>query len=452
MGRRVVISGIGPVSALGVGRSAFWGGLTEGRSGLGRIARFDASGFECPWGGEIRNFSGKDQVPKSYRKAVKMMARDIEIAVACARAAGEDARLITRSDEAGAAPSYPPARLGCQIGAGLIAAETQELTEALVTARAPDGDPAAEGFSLRVWGGLQDPAAGMANLQPLWLLKYLPNMLACHVTIIHGAEGPSNTLTCSEASGPLCVAEAARVIERGDADACFAGSAESRLNLSGLMKLQLAGRLWRGQPGQVSDEGAWTLVRPFDPAARGALAGEGGGIVVVEEEQSAKSRGARSYARVAGVGAAQSSWLRGGELLARRQGLADAIRAALEDAKVKPGQIDAVVPQAIGQADLDACEAGALSDVLGPETLARTPLITLAPFVGDTVAGQGGLQACAAALCLGEGRLPARLHAGGPAPGLDAGACESRAASLSYVLVCTGSLGGQNSALVLARN
>src|SRR5690606_32200745 len=178
-------------------------------------------------------FTGaKDYVPKSYRKAVKVMARDIELAVAAAKCAVEDARLVTRGalpDGSSEGTTYPASRMGCQIGAGLIAAETDELTAALATAAttAADGRPT---LDLKAWGDAEGGQGAMNNLQPLWLLKYLPNMLACHVTIIHGAEGPSNTITCAEASGLLSIGESVRVIQRGDADLCFSGGAEAPIN------------------------------------------------------------------------------------------------------------------------------------------------------------------------------------------------------------------------------
>ena len=232
MRRRVVITGLGAVTGLGVGFDAFWDGLIAGRSSIGPIEGFDAAGFPCRLAAEVTGFRARDHVPKSYRKATKVMARDIELAVGAADAAVRDAGLVTRGLEDGE-PTYPGPRIGCNIGAGLIATETDELTSALATATDESGR-----FDLGIWG-----RSGMNNLQPLWMLKYLPNMLACHVTIIHGAEGPSNTITCAEASGLLSLGESARVIERGSADMCLAGGTESKVCPMGLVRIGLAGRL-----------------------------------------------------------------------------------------------------------------------------------------------------------------------------------------------------------------
>lgn len=444
MPRNVVITGLGVVSGFGVGIEPLWKALREGRSCLAPIRRFDASGFSSRLAGELPDgFGAKDHVPKSYRKATKVMARDTEIAVAAAKAAVEDARLITRGTndgDAAVATTYPGARLGCQIGAGLIAADTDEMAQAMATAVGEEGK-----FSLRRWGG--EGGQGMEALTPLWLLKYLPNMLACHVTIIHGAEGPSNTITCAESSAILSIGESTRVIERNAADVCFSGGAECKLNVMGLLRWTFAGLL--AETGDESE--GCKLVRPYDPAATGGVIGEGGGILILEEEAGAKARaagGGRVYARIAGFGSSQSDPdYRDG---AADEGMRFAIENALDDAGIKPEAIDAIVPMGAGVKRFDDAEAGALRAVFG-DRLAGIPLVTITPNVGNCAAGQGGLQVAVAAKCVAEQRLPARIHAGRPAEGLDAGPVAERAANLKYVLSCTGSLGGQNGAVVLER-
>jgi len=289
MGRRVVITGLGTVCGLGVGAPALWEGLSQGRSALRRISTFDPSGFRCRIGSAAADFQGaKDFVPKSYRKAVKVMARDTELAVAAAKLAVDDARLATRGTlpEGSTDPStYPSGRMGCNIGAGLIAAETDELTLAFATAQA--GDPARPSLDLKAWGSGPGGKGAVNNLPPLWMLKYLPNMLACHVTIIHGAEGPSNTITCAEASGLLSIGESARVIERGAADMCFTGGADAKLNFMGIMRMELAGRLAATGDAATGE----SIARPFDPDSPGSLLGEGAGILILEVADAAAKRG-----------------------------------------------------------------------------------------------------------------------------------------------------------------
>lgn len=444
MARRVVITGLGSVCALGVGMDALWAGLVEGRTGLGPLRALDASGFRSKLAGEVAGFSAKDYVPKHYRKAVKVMARDIELAVGAARKAVEDAGLVTRgtSEDGGdAGLTYRPERMGCHIGAGLIAAETEEMSAAMATARGEEdaGGGGGGAFSLRKWGG--EGGGGMEALTPLWLLKYLPNMLACHVTIIHGCEGPSNTITCAESSGLLSIGESSRVIERGAADLCFSGGAESKLNCMGVLRMDLAGRL--AATGEATDGSPF--VKPYDAGAAGGILGEGGGILILEAEETARARGAKVYAEVAGFGGGQS--LAGYEG-AGDEGYRNAILNALDDAGIGPEKIDAIVPLAASIPGLDAAEAGALRAVFG-DRLSSVPIVHFGANIGNCTAGAGGLQAAVAARCIAEQKVPARVHSGSPDKALDAAAAPARSAKLTYVLVCTGALGGQNAAVVL---
>lgn len=453
------------MTGLGVGAASLWEGLLAGRSALGPITRFDASGYPCRLAGEAKDFSAKDHVPKYYRKAVKVMARDIELAVGAAKFAVEDAGLVTRATLAAASATgteaspdgevtgqttYPADRIGCQIGAGLIATETDELAPALASAKSDNPARAnSGGFDVRAWGTREGGTAGMNNLQPLWLLKYLPNMLACHVTILHGAEGPSNTITCQEASGLLSIGESVRVIQRDAADLCFSGGAESKINLMGVFRMNLTGRL--APTGSEIDGG--TLVRPYDPSATGGLLGEGAGIVILEELALAKGRAGKVYAEIAGFGAGQSGpkhlhLVGRGAPSGVDEGLRGAIESALSDAQIGPGEIDAVLPHASGIPEMDGSEADTLRAIFG-DRLASIPLVTVTPNVGDAMAGNGGLAAGVAALCLFHQRLPARVHAGRPVPDLQGGASAATPWKLRNVLVCTSSFGGQNAALVL---
>lgn len=455
MQRSIAITGLGTVCGLGVGINPLWEALCAGKSALAPATRLDASGFRSRLAGEAKEFSAKDFVPKTYRKAVKVMARDIELAVGAARCAVDDAKLVTRNGApdgdgtvAQVETTYPGNRMGCQIGAGLIAAETDELSSALATAVDAQGK-----FQLQAWGtatasdGTQGKG-GMNNLQPLWLLKYLPNMLACHVTIIHGAEGPSNTITCAEASGLLSLGESCRVIERGAADLCFSGSAESKVNLMGFLRLQLAGKL--AETGDATDGSS--IVRPYDPASSGTILGEGSGILIIEDLEKAKARGARVYCQIAGFGAGHSDRLELDPIAPGPDvGLQYAIENAIADAGISPDQIDAIVPHASGVAGSDRAEADALRAVFGAR-LKDIELITLTPAIGECMAGNGGLMTAVAAMALHTQTLPARLQGGKPAADLRAGAAPSRKAELRHVLVCSSALGGQNAAAVLRRN
>jgi 3-oxoacyl-[acyl-carrier-protein] synthase II len=439
MSRRVVITGLGPVTALGVGLEPLWQAMVEGRCAIRRIARFDPGGFACKVAAELNGdqLDVRKIVPRSYRKATKVMCRDIELAVAGAAAAVEDAELITRARDPDAEPTIAPSRMGCHIGAGLICAEVDELSAALWTSRAGSGE-----FDLRHWG-----RAGMANLTPLWLLKYLPNMLACHVTIVHDCRGPSNTITCCEASSGLSIGESMRVIQRGAADACLSGGAESKANLMAMLRQTFAKRL----APTPDDQDPATVVRPFDGSAKGTVIGEGGGIVVVEAAEVAEKRARAPYAEIAGFGSTQSFCpdTVGLEIESDGQGIADAIEIAMGHAGVSAADIDAIVPLGCSIRQVDQAEAAAIKRVFGARA-PQVPLITTTPNVGNCNAGAGTVSVAVAAQALRTQTLPARLNTGSP-DGLDAGACPSRQAELNHVLVSCTSQGGQNAALVLRR-
>jgi len=280
------------------------------------------------------------------------------------------------------------------------------------------------------------------------LLKYLPNMLACHVTIIHDTHGPSNTITCNEASSHLSIGESLRVIQRGAADVCFCGGAESKIDLLGYLRHVMGGRL-----NTTDNDRPAQAVRPFCQTAAGTVCGEGGAIVILEAAETFQQRsgdGARAYATLKGFGASQTVHLpsRNLEPDPQGRGIAAAITAALRDADVEPGQIDMIVPFGLGVPSYDQAEAEALRNVFG-QYLAKIPVVPTKSLTGNLGAGGGALETCIAAKSVAEQTIPARINCSQPLPGLDAGSAPSRSAKLRCVLTYSTSLGGQNAALVL---
>ena len=433
MSRQVTITGVGPVCGLGLGIEEVWQGLMDRRNTLAPVRAFDASQMGSNLAGEVPAFKMRDYVPKTYRKQTKVMARDIEIAVAAAHLAGQDAGLVTNGYDPDAAPSYNPTRVGCHIGAGLIAAELDELTLALNESRRADGS-----FDIHHWG-----TEGMRHLTPLWLLKYLPNMLACHVTIIHDVQGPSNTITCAEASGGLSFGESLRVIQRGAADMCFCGGAESKVNPMTYMRQVLTGRLATDQdPPEAA-------VRPFDQAATGTAVGEGGGILILEATDTYRQRGGTDgYAAVLGFGASQSvnREKRSLEPTADGRGPRLAIEASLREAQVDADQIDAVFPFGCGHPAYDRAEAAALHSVFG-DRLAQLPVYSAKSLIGNCNAGASAIDLCLAAQALKTQSLPPHVNRDRPLDGL--GAAQPK--QLEHVLAFTTGCGGQNTAVVLGK-
>ena len=206
---RVAITGMGAISPLGLYAADLWTGLKTGQCGIKPISAFDATGFTCRLAGEVPPYQLRDYIPKNVRKSAKLMSRDIELAIIATLEAFKSSGLITR----GMDPDHinvDPKRTAINLGAGLISCDLVELAPA-VAASLKDGR-----FDLKKWG-----SEGLEHVTPLWLLKYLPNMLACHISIIHDLQGPNNTITCAEASGHLAVIEAAQIIQRQAADPFF---------------------------------------------------------------------------------------------------------------------------------------------------------------------------------------------------------------------------------------
>jgi len=446
--RRVVITGLGAISPHGFGAQAFWNALLEGKSGITALTRFDTSAFPSRVAGQVPAFKTTEYVPKSYRKATKIMARDIELAVVAADLAAKDAKLATKgvagslSAEQTAEWYKPdPARLGCNIGAGLICADLDELTTAIAQARNPD-----DTMSLARWGRSDDPGktSGMENLTPLWLLKYLPNMLACHVSIIHDTQGPSNTITCGQASAGLALAEAARTIQRGHAEMALVGGCESKVHPMGIARWSLLHRL-----NAESNETPGSACKPYDQAASGAVLAEGGAVLVIEEYEHAKKRGATIYAEVAGLGSSANASPRVTDPDPTGEAPAVAMKKAMKDARVTAEQIGLVIPPGYGIAEWDKADAAALRLAFG-SALFDMMVTASRAGIGDCGAGAQALDLVAAILALHSQTIPPTANTTDPIDNLPI-VMAKQSKTLTHAAVLATALGGQNSAVILKR-
>jgi 3-oxoacyl-[acyl-carrier-protein] synthase II len=426
--RRVVVTGVGVISPIGIGAKAFWENLLAGKVGVRRIQQFDPSGFPCQVAGEIPEYKIGDYVPKSYRKATKVMARDIELAVIAADDAMKDAGLKTKAYTE--TPEIKSERFGCNIGAGLINTELDELTAAMHVAR--DGNK----LDLHKWG-----RDGMQQLTPLWLLKYLPNMLACHVTIIHQLKGPSNTITCADASSHLAIGEAFRTIQRGKADLAICGGAESKVNPMGMIRHNLLRRL-----NETSNDAPEQAVRPFDQDAAGMANGEGGGLLILEEFEHAKARGAKIYAELVGFGASQDTYSitepdPSGHSYGR------AIAKALADANLPPNSVDLLIPCGLGIPSHDAAELNGLTQVFGGG-LERVAISPIKSQIGNLAAGSGA-ETAAALFAIRDAKIPPAINTRKVREGRTLNvAAQARDQKVNVSVSSVYSIGGQNAALV----
>ena len=369
MDRRVVVTGLGALCPLGIGHERIWPELAAGRSGIAAISTMDVGDFPCKLGGEITGFVAKEHI--AQRKSIKVMARDIQLAVAAAHMAAVDA---------GIEPGTDPTRTGCAMGAGLIPSNVDEQGPA--TSQSLDDQRM---IDLKQWG-----KRVMAELYPLWLLKYLPNMLACHISIFQDAQGPNNTLLTGDAAGLQALGEGYYIIQRDSADVFIAGGGDSRMNPLSMLRFEMLGQLThRNEEGPLA-------VKPFDANRAGFVPAEGAGVLILEELAHAERRGARIYAEIAGFGCAHQT-VEPTKLDPSPRGMALAMRAALDDARITPEDVSFVCAHAVGSVREDVAEARAIREVFGDREL---PVTAPRSLIGQTCTAAGALDAlfCSQAL------------------------------------------------------
>jgi 3-oxoacyl-[acyl-carrier-protein] synthase II len=429
---RVVITGLGAVSPLGLTVGDMWEGLCAGRCGISKITAFDPAGFNCKLAGQVPDYKIQQYVPKSYRKAVKLMSRDIELAVIAANEALSDSGLITKGIDPEKV-NVAPERMAINMGAGLISCDVIEMAPA-VAASVTNGK-----FDIRKWG-----KEGLELVTPLWLLKYLPNMLACHIGIIHDIEGPSNTITCAEVSGYIAIAEAAEVIRRGNSDIALAGGAESKVNPVLIMRQCLIKRTTSRYNGNGEE-----ACRPFDAEASGSVFGDGGGVIVLENLDNATKRGAKIYAEL--VGSSQSTSINPAyeHIEPDGFGITIAIKKALAQANMSPKDIDLIIPHGVGIPQDDLAEAKGIEVAMGREAK-RIPVWPTKSMLSNTGAACGGLDIIAAVCAIRDGLIPPAKNCTRKATGCNLNIVkETIKADICYALCCGYTYGGQTAAVVL---
>jgi len=429
---RVVITGFGAISPLGLTVKDMWAGLCAGRSGIREITAFDPAGFGCKLAGQVPEYNIQQYVPKPYRKAVKLMSRDIELAVVAAKEALTSSGLVTKGIDPEKV-NINPQRVAINLGAGLISCDLVELAPA-VAASVTNGV-----FDLHKWG-----KQGLELITPLWLLKYLPNMLACHISIIHDIQGPSNTITCAEASAHLAIGEAAQIIARGDSDIALAGGAETKVTPMGITRQCLLKRATTAN----NDRPDWAC-RPFDADASGSVFGEAAGIVILENPEHAKNRGAQIYAEVIGIGQSCSINPVYEHLEPDGKGIQIAIEKAMAVAKIKPEELDLIIPHGTGIAADDLAEAKAISAALG-EAANKTAVWPTKSMLSNTGAASGALDVIAAVCAMTDGKIPAAKNYDTKANGCNLNiVTRPQEKKVRYALCCSYAFGGQTAALVL---
>jgi len=431
---RVVITGFGAISPLGTNSSQMWDGLCAGRSAIGKIKAFDPVGFTCKLAGEAPEFKIQQYVPKTIRKSVKLMSRDIQLSVVAANEALTSSRIVTKAIDAENI-NVDPARFAINLGAGLISCDLVELAPA-VAASVTDGK-----FDIKKWG-----KEGLELVTPLWLLKYLPNMLACHIGIIHDIQGPSNTITCAETSGHLAIIEAAEILARGGSDIALAGGAEAKVNPIVMIRQCLLKRA-----ATDNDDEPASACRPFDADAKGAVFGEAAGIVVLETIENAHSRDAKIYAEVVGAGQSCSINTAYENIEPDGKGLQIALEKAIADAGIRPEDLDLIIPHGTAIPVDDRAEATAIEAVLG-KAARNVPIWPTKSMLSNTGAACGAIDVIAAVCAMNEGKIPAAKNCDRKADGCNLNIVKQpQEINIRYVLCCSYTYGGQTAAVVLKK-
>lgn len=419
----VLITGIGVVSPIGIGVKAVLESLQAKQSGIRGIDELADVGWPAPFGGQIAEFNGKQYVQP--RKSIKVMAREIQLAFAAGELAWADAGLMETEVDS--------ERLGVVGGAGLLYCGLDELADPLAESLNEKGE-----VDLKEWGN-----RGMRELFPLWMLKYLPNMAACHVGIRRQAFGPTNTISLGDVSSLLAIAEAAATIHRGAADIMLAGGTSTKLDLTDLVSHGGAGlSCYEGDPAKAC--------RPFEKDRDGSVAGEGAAYFVLESREHAEhrgfaKRGGQAWGQLAAVGN------RTEPSIETRQPTGSALRyaieAALDQSNTKPSDLAMVKAHGSARQPTDAMEAAALA-----ETIGDAPVTAPTSFVGSSGAAGGSIELALALIGWRNGFVPATLNYDTPDPACPVNVSkEHRDATGDAMLAVNYALTGQAMAAVVKK-
>ena len=434
--RRVVITGVGLVSPLGSSVEELKEALASGRSGVARRdgeAEPQIAGVANQFTGTIGDFGDLEgPQKKAIRKGLKLMCRETQMAVASAQLA------LANSNDA--ADAFDPERTGVVLGSDYMLTMPEDYADAIGKC-STDESGALGDFEYGRWGG-----DGLRDMQPLWMLKYLPNMPASHIAIYNDLRGPNNSLTMREASGLMAIGEATRIIQRGAADRMIAGATGTRV-----LPMQAIHAMQTEKIAGLNGETAApeTLSRPFDKDRTGMVCGEGAGMVVLESLATAESRGAHIYGEVVGFG---SSVVTKNDLSGCNEvAVANAVGAALRDAGKRPADLGHVNAEGLGAPQADAEEARAIRAALG-DAADTTPVVALKSYFGALGAGSGVVELIGSLIALESNQLPANLNHNTPDPDCPINAAhQSGAAAGESFLALNTTPQGQAAAVCVAQ-
>lgn len=406
MQRRVVVTGMGIISPLGIGVEKNWEALCQGKSGIGLISKFDVKDFPVKIAGEVKGFEPSDYIE---HKEIKKMDTFIHYAAACGKMALEDSGLVINE--------YNAERVGVLIGVGL------------------GGLPAIEKYHTIY------KEKGVRKISPFFIPMLIANLASGQVSILSGAKGPNSCVVSACATGTHSIGEAARLIKDGDADAMIAGGTESVITPLAIGGFHAARALSsrNDQPQEAS--------RPFDKDRDGFIIGEGCGVLILEELEQAKQRGAKIYAEVVGYGLNSDAY----HITATSpdgEGAARCIELALKNGKINKEDVDYINAHGTSTA-ADATETMAIKKVFGQGAY-NLPVSSTKSMTGHLLGAAGGVEAIYTILAINRAVLPPTINYTTPDPqcDLDYVPNQARKQTVNVALSNSFGFGGTNAVLI----
>ncbi len=409
-GRRVVVTGLGLVTPVGIGVDESWSSITAGRSGVGPVTKFPTEGYACRIAAEVKGFEPEDFMPK---KLVKRLDPFVQYAIAASRMAWEEAGLDNADIE--------PDRMGVITGCGLGGLGSIEYFRDVLVNRGP------------------------RRVSPFFIPMAIPNMASGQISILFNARGP-NTVVCTAcAAGTHAIGQAFKEIQRGAADAMFCGGTEAvitELALAGFSSLKALSTR-NDDPEHAS--------RPFDRDRDGFIIGEGSGMMVLESLEHAEKRGAHILGEICGFGVTGDAYHMTAPP-ADGEGGARCMREALKDAGMKPEEVDYINAHGTSTPLNDSCETNAIKQVFGDHAY-KIPVSSTKSMTGHLLGGAGGIEAVFSIKTLIDGVVPPTVNYENADPDCDLDYVPNEARSMDVKTVMSNSFGfgGTNGVLIFRK-
>lgn len=409
--KRIVVTGIGVISPVGVGKTNYWNSLVSGVSGVGRITHFDPTGFDVQIAAEVKGFDVTNWID---RKESRRMDRFVHFGVAAALDAIEDAGLkITPANAE---------RVGVLVGSGIGGLQTLEDQVKVLIQNGP------------------------SKISPFLIPMMIADMASGHISIITGAKGPNSTVVTACATGAHALGDSLEIIRRGAADVMICGGTEAavtQIGVAGFGNMKAMTSKYNDNPTKAS--------RPFEAGRDGFVIGEGAGVVVLESLEHAEARGAHIYCELGGYGMSGDAYhmtqpAAGGE------GVARAMIAALKDADVQPEMVGYINAHGTSTPLNDKNETAALKTVFGDHAY-KLAVSSTKSMTGHLLGGAGGIEAIAAALAIHSGVLPPTINYENPDPDCDLDYVPNvaRNQQVDVAVSNNSGFGGHNAVIVMKR-